>query len=261
LRVEVEGEFGADVSAKDLILYIIGDVGADGALYQSVEFAGPTVEAMSVSGRMTLCNMAAEMGAKNGYVAPDDATRAFLAGRARRDFEEVFPDEDAAYERTLTYDACALEPQVALPHTVDNVAPVSEAAGTKVDQVVIGTCTNGRVEDLVVAADILRNRKVAPGVRVLVFPASRDVYLEATGIGALTTLAQAGAIIMNPGCGPCLGAHEGILAAGEVCLSTANRNFRGRMGSAEAEVYLCSPATAAASALAGHIKDPRTVRP
>ncbi|MGD8719213.1 MAG: 3-isopropylmalate dehydratase large subunit [Candidatus Zixiibacteriota bacterium] len=261
IRVEVEGEFGADVSAKDLVLFIIGDVGADGALYRSVEFAGPTVEAMSVAGRMTLCNMAAEMGAKNGYVAPDDKTRAFLAGRARREFEEVFPDEDAAYERTLTYDACALEPQVALPHTVDNVVRVSEAAGTKVDQVIIGTCTNGRVEDLVVAADVLRNRKIAPGVRVLVFPASRAVYLEATGIGALTTLAQAGAIIMNPGCGPCLGAHEGILAAGEVCLSTANRNFRGRMGSAEAEVYLCSPATAAASALTGHIKDPRAVRP
>ncbi len=260
VRVDVTGEFGGDVSPKDLILYIIGDQGADGALYESVEFAGPAVEATSPSGRMTLCNMAAEMGAKNAYVAPDEKTRAFLKGRARRPFEEVFPDDGAAYERTLSYDVTGLEPQVARPHAVDNVVPAGEAAGTRVNQVVVGTCTNGRVEDLVVAADILRNRRVAPGVRVLVFPASRAAYLEALGIGALATLAQAGCVIMNPGCGPCLGAHEGILAAGEVCLSTANRNFRGRMGSTEAEIYLCSPATAAASALRGRITDPRTVR-
>jgi homoaconitase/3-isopropylmalate dehydratase large subunit len=260
VRVEVTGEFGADVYPKDLILYVIGDVGADGALYRSVEFCGPTVEATSLAGRMTLCNMAAEMGAKNAYVAPDETTRAFLAGRARRPYEEVFADDGAAYERVLNYDVTGLEPQVARPHAVDNVVPVGEVAGTRVDQVVVGTCTNGRVDDLVVAADILRNRRVAPGVRVLVFPASRATYLEALGIGALTTLAQAGCIIMNPGCGPCLGAHEGILAAGEVCLSTANRNFRGRMGSTEAEVYLCSPATAAASALSGSITDPRTVK-
>jgi 3-isopropylmalate/(R)-2-methylmalate dehydratase large subunit len=260
LRVDVTGEFGADVSPKDLILYIIGDQGADGALYRSVEFAGPTVEATSISGRMTLCNMAAEMGAKNAYVAPDEKTRAYLAGRARRPFEEVFPDDGAAYERVLSYDVAGLGPQVACPHTVDNVVPVAEVAGTRVDQVVVGTCTNGRVDDLVAAADVLRNRRVAAGVRVLVFPAGRATYLEALGIGALATLASAGCIIMNPGCGPCLGAHEGVLAAGEVCLSTANRNFRGRMGSSEAEVYLCSPATAAASALHGRITDPRTVR-
>ena len=260
LRVEVTGEFGADVHPKDLVLYVIGDVGADGALYMSVEFCGPTVEAMSPAGRMTLCNMAAEMGAKNAYVAPDETTRAFLEGRAQRPYEEVFPDDGAAYERALSYDVTGLGPQVARPHAVDNVVPVGEVAGTQVDQIVVGTCTNGRVGDLVVAADVLRNRHVAPGVRVLVFPASREVYLEALGIGALTTLAQAGCIIMNPGCGPCLGAHEGILAAGEVCLSTANRNFRGRMGSTEAEIYLCSPATAAASALYGRITDPRTVK-
>ena len=260
LRVDVAGEFCADVYAKDLILYIIGDQGADGALYKSVEFAGPTVAAASPSGRMTLCNMAAEMGAKNAYVAPDEKTRAFLDGRARREYDEVFPDGGAAYERTLSYDVAGLEPQVAAPHDVDNVVPVAEVAGTRVDQVVVGTCTNGRVDDLVVAANILRNRRAAPGVRVLVFPASRAVYLEALGIGALATLAEAGCIIMNPGCGPCLGAHEGVLAAGEVCLSTANRNFRGRMGSTEAEIYLCSPATAAASALYGRIADPRTVR-
>ena len=260
LRVDVTGEFGADVYPKDLILYIIGDQGADGALYRSVEFAGPTVEATSISGRMTLCNMAAEMGAKNAYVAPDEKTRAYLEGRARRPFEEVFPDDGAAYERVLSYDVAGLGPRVACPHTVDNVVPVAEVAGKHVDQVVVGTCTNGRVDDLVAAADVLRNRRVAPGVRVLVFPASRATYLESLGIGALATLAQAGCIIMNPGCGPCLGAHEGILAAGEVCLSTANRNFRGRMGSSEAEVYLCSPATAAASALHGRITDPRTVK-
>jgi homoaconitate hydratase family protein len=260
LRVDVTGEFGADVYPKDLILYIIGDQGADGALYRSVEFAGPTVEATSISGRMTLCNMAAEMGAKNAYVAPDEKTRAYLEGRARRPFEEVFPDDGAPYERVLSYDVAGLGPQVACPHTVDNVVPVAEVAGKRVDQVVVGTCTNGRVDDLVAAADVLRNRRVAPGVRVLVFPAGRATYLESLGIGALATLAAAGCIIMNPGCGPCLGAHEGILAAGEVCLSTANRNFRGRMGSSEAEVYLCSPATAAASALHGRITDPRTVR-
>ncbi len=260
LRLEVVGEFGADVSPKDLILYVIGDQGADGALYQSVEFAGPTVAATSVSGRMTLCNMAAEMGAKNAYVAPDEKTRAFLEGRAQRAYEEVFPDGDAVYARTLSYDVAGLEPQVACPHAVDNVAAVAEVAGTRVDQIVVGTCTNGRVDDLVVAANVLRNRRLAAGVRVLIFPASRAVYLEALGIGALATLAQAGCVIMNPGCGPCLGAHEGILAAGEVCLSTANRNFRGRMGSTEAEIYLCSPATAAASALYGKITDPRTVR-
>lgn len=260
MRVEVTGEFGADVYPKDLILYVIGDVGADGALYRSVEFCGATVEAMSLAGRMTLCNMAAEMGAKNAYVAPDATTRAFLTARASRPYEEVLADDGAAYERALSYDVCALEPQVACPHAVDNVVPASEVAGTRVDQVVIGTCTNGRVDDLVVAADVLRNRQVAPGVRMLIFPASREVYLEALGIGALTTLAQAGCIIMNPGCGPCLGAHEGILAAGEVCLSTANRNFRGRMGSTEAEIYLCSPATAAASSLYGRITDPRRVR-
>jgi 3-isopropylmalate/(R)-2-methylmalate dehydratase large subunit len=260
LKVEVTGEFGADVYPKDLILYIIRDQGADGALYESVEFAGPAVAATSLSGRMTLCNMAAEMGAKNAYVAPDEKTRAFLDGRAQRTYDEVLPDEGAAYERTLSYDVAGLEPQVACPHAVDNVAVVGEVAGTRVDQVVVGTCTNGRADDLVVAANILRNRQVASGVRVLVFPASRATYLEALGIGALATLAEAGCIIMNPGCGPCLGAHEGVLAAGEVCLSTANRNFRGRMGSTEAEIYLCSPATAAASALYGRITDPRTVR-
>jgi 3-isopropylmalate/(R)-2-methylmalate dehydratase large subunit len=260
LRVEVTGEFRADVYPKDLILYIIGDVGADGALYMSVEFCGPAVEAMSIAGRLTLCNMAAEMGAKNAYVAPDEVTRAFLEGRAQRPYEEVLADAGAEYERALSYDVTGLGPQVARPHAVDNVVPVGEAAGTRVDQILIGTCTNGRVDDLVVAANILRHRHVAPGVRVLVFPASRAVYLEALGIGALTTLTQAGCIIMNPGCGPCLGAHEGVLAAGEVCLSTANRNFRGRMGSTEAEIYLCSPATAAASALYGRITDPRTVK-
>jgi homoaconitate hydratase family protein len=260
VRVDVSGEFGADVYPKDLALYIIGDVGADGALYRSVEFGGPAVEAMSLPGRMTLCNLAAEMGAKNAVVAPDERTLSYLAPRAQRTYAAAFADAEATYERTLSYDVAGLDPQVALPHTVDNVVPVNEAAGRRIDQVVVGTCTNGRVDDLVVAADILRNRSVAPGVRVLIFPASREVYLEALGIGALATLAQAGCIIMNPGCGPCLGAHEGILAADEVCLSTANRNFRGRMGSTEAEIYLCSPATAAASALYGRITDPRGVK-
>jgi len=260
VRIEVTGTFPYAVSAKDLILHVIGALGADGALYKSVEFVGPAVKEMSLEGRMTLCNMAAEMGAKNAVVPPDEKTRAYLRGRARRDFAEAFADASAAYDAKYDFDVSCLAPQVAAPHNVDNVQAVDAFAAVAVDQIVLGTCTNGRVEDLVVAANILRGGEVAPGVRVLVFPASRATYLEAMGIGALATLADAGCIIMNPGCGPCLGAHEGILAAGEVCLSTANRNFRGRMGSTDASIYLCSPATAAASALYGTITDPRTVR-
>jgi len=259
VRFEIGGAFPPGVYPKDLILKIIGDVGADGALYKSVEFTGPAVAEMSISGRMVLCNMAAEMGAKNAVCFPDDKTRAYLSERARRGFVEVESDEGATYGAVYRYDVAGLAPQVAKPHTVDNVVDVAAVAGTRVDQVVIGTCTNGRVEDLVVAADILRGRRIAAGVRVLVFPASRKTYLEALGIGAIASLAEAGCVIMNPGCGPCLGAHEGILTGGEICLSTANRNFQGRMGSTDAEVYLCSPATAAASAVTGVITDPREV--
>ncbi len=257
LRVVVRGQFPERVSAKDLILYLIGQLRADGADYCSVEFAGEAIEALSIAGRMTLCNMAAEMGAKNAVVAPDATTRAWLAGRVTRDYAEIHPDPDAIYARVIEVDAGTLAPQVARPHRVDNVAPVTDVAGTKIDQALIGTCTNGRLEDLEAAADILRGKHIAPGVRLLVLPASREVLLAAIERGLIRDLVKAGATLLNPGCGPCLGAHEGCMAPGEATLSTANRNFKGRMGSKDAAIYLASPATVAASALAGVIADPR----
>ncbi|MGQ9599579.1 MAG: 3-isopropylmalate dehydratase large subunit [Anaerolineae bacterium] len=259
IHIVVEGQMPEWVSAKDLILRIIGDIGADGADYKSVEFAGPAIEAMSVGSRMVLCNMAAEMGAKNAYVAPDDKTRSWLAGRTQATYQEIVPDPDATYVQVLTYDVSTLVPQVAKPHRVDNVVPVTEVAGLEINQALIGTCTNGRLEDLQAAANILRGKKIAPWVRLLVLPASREVLLEAIQAGIITDLVAAGATLLNPGCGPCLGAHEGCMAPGERTISTANRNFKGRMGSPEAEIYLASPATVAASALKGVITDPRTV--
>ena len=259
MRIVVDGRFSPRVSAKDLVLRIIGDIGADGADYRSVEFAGTTIEAMSVGGRLVLCNMAAEMGAKNGYVAPDAVTRAYLAGRTNVAYTEILPDPDAHYAEVLHYDAATLVPQVAKPHRVDNVVPVTEVVGTPIDQALIGTCTNGRLEDLQAAAEILRGKHIAPWVRLLVLPASRDILLAAISSGAIADLVAAGATLINPGCGPCLGAHEGCMAPGERTISTANRNFKGRMGSRDAEIFLASPATVAASALTGAIADPRTV--
>lgn len=266
LRIVVNGALPPRVSAKDVILRIIGDLGADGADYRSVEFDGQTVRDMSIASRMVLCNMAAEMGAKNGVVLPDDKTRQWLAsrlplllGEGRGEGEEIYPDADAAYERVIEYNVTALAPQVARPHRVDNVVEVTAVAGTKIDQALIGTCTNGRLEDLEAAAEILRGRHIAPGVRLLVLPASREVLLAALQAGLIADLVSAGATLLNPGCGPCLGAHQGCMAPGEVTISTANRNFKGRMGCKEAEIYLASPATVAASALAGEIADPREV--
>jgi homoaconitate hydratase family protein len=259
MRIVVDGQFPPHVSAKDLVLRIIADIGADGADYMSVEFAGPAIESMSIGGRLVLCNMAAEMGAKNGYVAPDATTRAWLAGRTQAAYIEVHPDPDASYARVLHYDVSTLAPQVAKPHRVSNGVPVTDVAGTPIDQALIGTCTNGRLEDLQAAAGILRGKHIAPGVRLLVLPASRAVLLEAIEQGVITDLVAAGATLLNPGCGPCLGAHEGCMAPGERTISTANRNFKGRMGSRDAEIFLASPATVAASALAGHIADPRAV--
>ncbi len=259
IKIVVHGTLPDRVSAKDLILHIIGTIGADGADYQSVEFTGPVIEAMSVAGRMVLCNMAAEMGAKNAVVPPDAKTFTWLAGRTTATYEAVYADADAVYDRVLTFDASALAPQVAKPHTVDNVVPVSEVEGLRIDQALIGTCTNGRLEDLRMAAQLLRGKQIAPHVRLLVLPASREVLVEAIEEGLITDLVLAGGTILNPGCGPCLGAHEGCMAPGERTISTANRNFRGRMGSREAEIYLASPATVAASALAGQIADPRAL--
>jgi len=259
LRVVVSGVLPPRVSAKDVILHVIGDLGADGADYRSVEFAGETVREMSIASRMVLCNMAAEMGAKVSVVLPDEETRQWLADRVRVRYEEVHPDADAAYERVIEYDVVGLAPQVARPHRVDNVVDVTAVAGTRIDQALVGTCTNGRLEDLAMAADILRGRHIAPGVRLLVLPASREVLLAALQAGVICDLVSAGATVLNAGCGPCLGAHQGCMAPGEVTISTANRNFKGRMGCKEAEIYLASPATVAASALVGEITDPREV--
>jgi 3-isopropylmalate/(R)-2-methylmalate dehydratase large subunit len=259
LRIVVEGDFPEQVSAKDLVLNIAGDISASGADYMSVEFGGPTVESMSVGSRQVLCNMAAEMGAKNGYVAPDDTTRAWLAGRTAVTYQEILPDPDATYAKERYYDVSELVPQVAKPHRVDNVVPVTEAAGIRIDQGIVGSCTNGRLEDLRAAAEILRGKQIAPGVRLLILPASREILLAAIEAGFVGDLVAAGATLLNPGCGPCLGAHEGCMAPGERSISTANRNFRGRMGSRDAEIYLASPATVAASVLAGVIADPREV--
>ena len=256
-KVVTSGRLPESVTAKDLILKIIGSIGADGALYKSVEYTGEAIEAMSLASRMVLSNMAIEMGAKNGYCAPDDKVFGFLESRAEAQYTPVFPDTDAQYERVLEFDAASLEPQVARPHTVDNVCPVGEVAGMPIHQGLLGTCTNGRMEDLRLAAKILDGKKVAPGVRLLVLPASQEILLQALNEGLIDTFVKSGAMLLNPGCGPCLGAHQGVLAPGEACISTANRNFKGRMGSPDGEIYLGSPATVAASAVTGVITDPR----
>jgi len=256
-KIVVSGQLEEPITSKDLVLKIIGMIGADGALYRSIEFTGRAIEEMSLSSRMVLSNMAIECGAKNGYIAPDKKTFAFLDGRAVCKYRPVYPDPDAKYEKVLEFDATRLDPQVAKPHTVDNVSPIEEVAGTKIDQALIGTCTNGRLEDLRLAAKILSGNRVADGVRLLILPASKEVLLGALKEGLIETFVEAGALVLNPGCGPCIGAHQGVLAPGEVCLSTANRNFKGRMGSRDAEIYLASPATVAASAITGVITDPR----
>lgn len=258
IRVEVEGPLPPMVMAKDLILHVIGQLGAEGANYQALEFGGPTVAAMTIEERMTLCNMAVEAGAKTGLCAADEQTRQFLKDHGREaDYRPLAPDPDATYERKVYLPAASLSPQVAFPHFVDNVRPVEEAGDVPIDQVFIGTCTNGRLSDLRIAAHILRGRKVHPGVRLLVCPASRAVYLAALQEGVLQVFVEAGGLILPPGCGACVGIHQGILADGERCLSTQNRNFQGRMGNPEAEIYLASPATAAATAVRGRITDPR----
>jgi len=257
IRIEIDGKLPRGVYAKDVILKIIGDGGADMADYKAVEFAGRAAKKFSLGSRFVLANMSAEMGAKNGYFEPDEETLAWLKARARAEFDVIKSDPDAEYKSVLKYDISNLAPQLACPHTVDNVKPVTEVEDKTFHQGVLGTCTNGRVEDLQVAAKILKGKKIHPGVRLLVLPASWEVYREALKKRTLAVLAEAGCVILNPGCGPCLGAHEGILAPGEVALSTSNRNFRGRMGSRDSEIYLTSPATVAASCLVGKITDPR----
>lgn len=260
IKVEVEGSLPEMVAPKDVILRIIGEIGADGATYNAVEFSGDTVSEMSVSGRMTLCNMAIEMGGKAGIVEPDEKTFAYLRERTDDVFDQVGANPDATYKKVLRLNVDDLEPQIACPHRVDNVKPIGEVAGTKIDQAFIGSCTNGRIEDLEAARAILRGRRVHPDVRLLVVPASKEVYLEALDEGIVRDLIEAGAVFSNPSCGACFGGHIGLLAPGEVGIATSNRNFKGRQGSPEALVYLASPAVAAASSLTGSIIDPRNLR-
>ncbi|MGD2142341.1 MAG: 3-isopropylmalate dehydratase large subunit [Candidatus Bathyarchaeota archaeon] len=257
IRVQVEGSLPELVTPKDVILKVVGLIGADGAIYNALEFHGCTVSDMSVSGRMTLCNMAIEMGGKTGIVEPDEKTYSYLRERSDGAFDPVFSDENAQYKKIKEVDVNELEPQIACPHKVDNVKPIGEVAGRAIDQSFLGSCTNGRFEDLEIAASILKGKKVHPNVRFLVVPASRGVYLKALEAGIIKDLVKAGAIFSNPSCGACFGGHIGLLAAGEVGLTTSNRNFRGRQGSPKAEVYLSSPAVATASALTGVITDPR----
>ncbi len=286
IKVVVDGKLPRGVTSKDLCLRIIGDLGADGGLYASVEFHGSTIEKMSLESRMVIPNMMAEFGVKNAVILPDDLVFQYLAKRkaksGKRKAESgkrkagssksairnlkseiergaIYPDDNAHYAAEYRYDAKMLEPYIACPHRVDNVKPLSQVRGTHVDQAFIGTCTNGRIEDLAAAAEILRGKKIARGTRLLIIPASSEVLREAMGRGYLQTFLDAGGVIGTPGCGPCMGNHMGIPAPGEVTISTANRNFRGRMGTREAEIYLANPSVVAASAVAGYIADPREV--
>lgn len=255
MKITVEGDFCPGVSAKDLILKIIGDIGGAGADYLSVEYHGSAMERMSIGERMTLCNMGIEMGAKNSVCRPDEKVFEHLSTRAKKEWEAIWADEDAEYVRELTYDLAELEPTVALPGRVDNWAVVTDAAGRKIDQAFIGTCTNGRLQDLRDAAKILRGKSVA--VRTIVQPASVEVYRKAMKEGLIEDFLAAGCVVNHPGCGPCVGVCGGVIADGEVCISTANRNFVGRMGSRTSEIILASPMTAAASAVNGYVTDPR----
>ena len=257
IKFDITGKLGDNVFAKDVVLDIIGKIGADGATYKACEFGGETTRNMSISDRMVLCNMAIEMGGKTGLVEPDQKTFKYLEGRTAKSYNVMKTDDDAESLETIHIDVNELEPQIACPHNVDNVKPVSEVEGTHIDQVFLGSCTNGRISDLRMAAKILKGKEVARGVRMLVIPASREVYTKAMDEGLLKTFVESGALVCNPCCGPCLGGHVGLVGPGKVSLSTSNRNFKGRQGSSEAEVYLSSAAVAAASAITGKITDPR----
>jgi len=247
------------VGGKDLILHTIGDIGVDGARYMAMEFCGEAISALSMDNRFTMANMAIEAGGKNGIIAPDETTLKYITGRAKRPYQFYHSDDDATYCEIREYDVSTLEPVVAFPHLPENIKKVSEAQGVKIDQVVIGSCTNGRLEDLETAARILQGKKVHPEMRVLVFPGTQQILLEAMRRGYIETFIQAGAVVSTPTCGPCLGGHMGILAKGERALATTNRNFVGRMGHPQSEVYLTSPAVAAASAITGEITPPWAV--
>ncbi len=257
IKFDITGKLQDNVFAKDVVLDIIGKMGADGATYKACEFGGETTKEMSISDRMVLCNMAIEMGGKTGLVEPDKKTLKYIEGRSSKSYEIIKTDDNAASLEIIPININELEPQVACPHNVDNVKPVSEVEGTYIDQIFLGSCTNGRLSDLRTAARIMKGREVSKNVRMLVIPASREVYTKAMDEGLLRTFVDSGALVCNPCCGPCLGGHIGLVGPGEVSLSTSNRNFKGRQGSPDAEVYLSSAAVAAASAITGKITDPR----
>ena len=257
LKIIVKGQLKEGVTSKDLALHVIGDLGADGALYMSVEWHGDGIDALNLAERAVLPNMTAEMGAKNSYVSPNQKVFDYLEGRARRPYEPILPDPDAQYATVKEYEAATVEPMIACPHTVDNVKPLSQVAGTHIDQAFIGTCTNGRLEDLAMASKVLFDRRLAQGTRLIIIPASSQIYKEALMAGYIEIFLNAGAVVESPGCGPCMGNHMGVPAVNEVTISSANRNFRGRMGTKESEIYLANPAVVAASAVAGEIIHPK----
>jgi len=260
VRIVYDGQLQPWVSGKDLILHTIGRIGVAGAVYQAIEFAGPVIDALPIDGRFTMANMAIEAGAKAGLFAVDSTTLAYVAGRTTRPYCAHQADPDASYSRVITIDASRIEPLVAFPHLPENVRPVSQVGDVKIDQAVIGSCTNGRLDDLRITAQLLQGQKVHPDVRCIVFPGSQQVYLDALREGIIAPIIAAGAAVSTPTCGPCLGGHMGVLAAGERAVSTTNRNFRGRMGHPDSEVYLAGPAVAAASAIAGRIVGPEEVK-
>ncbi len=262
IKVVVSGKLPKYVLPKDIILNLIGKISAEGANFKVLEFHGDTIKNMNVSGRLVLCNMSVEAGATSGIVPADEETARYLKEEAgvKENITRIIPDNDAIYDSIVEIDASKLVPQIACPHSVDNVKPVNEVEGKKIDQIVIGSCTNGRLDDIEIAANILKGKKISKSVRMLVFPASWRIYKNALKKGYIGILVDAGAVIMNPGCGCCLGVHQGALGDGEVALSTTNRNFKGRMGNPNSEVYLCSPAVAAASAINGEITDPRKIK-
>ncbi len=255
IKIYVSGKFPNGISSKDLILKIAGKIGADGALYKAIEFCGPTIENMSLSSRFVLTNMAVELGAKAGYIIPDKKTIEYINSITNKKFDIIKSDDDAEFEKIINIDVSKLEPMVAKPHTVDNVAPVTEVIGKKIHQVFFGSCTNGRYEDFEEIIDIIDGNRINPEVRMIVFPASMKIYKQILKQGWIEKLIDFGAVVMNAGCGPCMGNHAGILADNEVCVATSNRNFKGRLGNKNSEVYLASPRTAAYCALKGEIAD------
>jgi len=259
IKLIYNGELPPWVSGKDLILLAIGDLGVDGAAYQALEFTGPVIDRLSMDSRFTAANMAIEAGAKNGIFPPDEITKQYIEGRAKRPYTFYSSSPDASYKGIREYDVSGMEPLVAFPHLPEKVHPVSRAGHIKIDQVVIGSCTNGRLEDLRLAAGLIKGKKVHPEVRLIVIPGTQKIYLQSLREGLIEDFVEAGAVFSTPTCGPCLGGHMGILAKGERCLATTNRNFVGRMGDRESEVYLCNPAVAAASAIAGYIVGPEEV--